>query len=223
MPPIKAVLFDLDDTLNDRGLSWGAFVPRLRQQYAQQLAPCEDAHIKRAFLAADWNGYRNKEELFTELRDSLPWRSAPPAHELEAFWRSCFADCMVEREGAIELIKDLRAHVISTGIITNGRADMQSAKIANLGLTRLVDAIVISEPLGIKKPDARIFQTALAKLDCHADSALFVGDHAILDIGGAKAVGMRTAWITLSRKWEQGDPPNFRICHLHQLRKIVKI
>lgn len=54
-----------------------------------------------------------------------------------------------------------------------------------------MDTIAISEELGISKPDPTIFQHALAKLDCQASSAIFVGDSEEADIRGAKIAGMR--------------------------------
>src|ERR1700761_6709374 len=119
-PSISAVLFDLDDTLNDRQLSWNSFVPRFQKEYGDRLHVCDSVQINRAIAAADRGGYRDKGGLFGELGQALPWMERPNAEELEKFWRNCFADCMVERAGARALLMDLNENGISVGIVSNG-------------------------------------------------------------------------------------------------------
>jgi putative hydrolase of the HAD superfamily len=55
---------------------------------------------------------------------------------------------------------------------------------------------MISEAVGVKKPDARIFAQALAAVGCRASQAWFVGDHPVNDVLGAAAVGLRPIWLT---------------------------
>ena len=52
----------------------------------------------------------------------------------------------------------------------------------------------LSEAEQLKKPDARLFQRALDRLEVSADEAVFVGDHPLVDIGGAIAAGLRAIW-----------------------------
>jgi phosphoglycolate phosphatase-like HAD superfamily hydrolase len=56
--PIRGVLFDLDDTLNDRKRSWMAFVRLLIDR--NSLAACEAESAQAAIVAADRGGYRTK-------------------------------------------------------------------------------------------------------------------------------------------------------------------
>jgi putative hydrolase of the HAD superfamily len=219
---ISAVLFDLDDTLNDRQLSWNAFVPRFQQEYADRLGSYDDTQISRAIAKADSGGYRDKKEFFSEIGQTLPWIDPPTAEDLENFWRSCFAACIVERAGARALLTDLRNRGLRIGIVTNGRTDMQTAKIAHLGFDSLADVVLISETVGIKKPDPKIFQMALEMLQRDAASTLFVGDHPVLDIAGGHAAGMDTAWLSLGRKWTEGAvSPTHIISTLPELRPII--
>lgn len=70
-----------------------------------------------------------------------------------------------------ELLARLRDAGLQTAIVSNGRDAFQRAKIAALGATRLVDAIVTSGAFGLKKPDPAIFGEALPQLDPAADFA----------------------------------------------------
>lgn len=70
--------------------------------------------------------------------------------------------------------------------------------LAILGAARLsdhFDALAVSETVGIRKPRPEIFEHALEKLGTTAAETVHVGDNLQADVGGASAVGMRTVWI----------------------------
>ena len=54
---------------------------------------------------------------------------------------------------------------------------------------------VVSDDIGIWKPDARIFEYAMKKLGVTAQESLFVGDHPVNDIQGALGAGMSAVWV----------------------------
>jgi putative hydrolase of the HAD superfamily len=58
------------------------------------------------------------------------------------------------------------------------------------------DTIVFSYQLGVRKPDARIYQRALDTIGAHSAEAIFVGDGGSDEHRGARAVGMRTVLVT---------------------------
>ena len=69
-------------------------------------------------------------------------------------------------------------------------------------LSPLLEVIVDSTIIGIKKPDSGIFRAALSQLDISANEAIYVGDTYLDDMVGAKSVGMWTAWLV-------GDQPRW--------------
>ena len=90
------------------------------------------------------------------------------------------------------------------------------------GLEGLVNAVIVSGDLGIHKPDRRIFEWALTKIEGRAESTLFVGDNPTADILGASGVGMATAWIRLGREWPFDDRrPDYVLDHVSEAREIV--
>jgi putative hydrolase of the HAD superfamily len=222
--PFTGVIFDLDDTLNDRSASWNVFVHRLFSAYAGRIRTGDAGAVHQTILKSDRDGYRPKDELFGELRERLPWIDPPSAKELEAFWREHFAACMVERDGARLLLREMRSAGLRLGIVTNGHTRMQSAKVESLGLAPLVDAVVISETFGVKKPDPRIYEEALRRLSCRSDAVLFVGDNPLLDVVGPANLGMRTAWLKLDRDWPENlTAPNHTIASLSELRPVLRL
>jgi FMN phosphatase YigB (HAD superfamily) len=62
-----------------------------------------------------------------------------------------------------------------------------------------LESIFVSGEIGAEKPMPRIFEAVLEATGAKAESALFVGDHAINDIHGAAAAGMMTCWVSLGR------------------------
>jgi putative hydrolase of the HAD superfamily len=87
---------------------------------------------------------------------------------------------------------------LKTGIVTNGRDAFQRSKIKGLGLDSLVDCIVTSGGLGIKKPDPAIFLHCLHTLGVGADKTAFVGDDFDADIQPAYKLEMLPIWKSTS-------------------------
>lgn len=92
--------------------------------------------------------------------------------------------------GAVETLQTLREQGFTTGIITNGIEQLQMAKIQALGLQSKVDSVVVSAQARAHKPNARVFELALAKTDVAATQAWHIGDHAINDVAGGIRAGL---------------------------------
>ena len=219
---INGVLFDLDDTLNDRPMSWVNFAELLTRPPHDCLRPCDAPGVHAAILAADCGGRRPKRQLFEDLRDRLPWRSSPTAEEIEGIWREHFPRCTVLRHGAAEALAVLRRRGIRTAVVTNGRSDAQLAKVDQMGIRTLLDAVITSEAVGASKPDARIFEVALNALDLNAARSVFVGDHPESDVVGPARVGLRTVWLDHGREWPiDFGLPDRRIGTLADLEAVL--
>jgi putative hydrolase of the HAD superfamily len=89
-----------------------------------------------------------------------------------------------------------------TGIVTNGDDSLQRRKAATLGLSECVDTVVVSGGVGVRKPDAAIFEVAGDRLG--ADRYLHVGDDRAEDVGGALAAGWEA--VHLERGADPDDP-----------------
>ena len=97
------------------------------------------------------------------------------------------------------------------------------------GLERHLDAIVISEEVGIRKPRKEIFVAALERLNVMANEAVHVGDNLDADIRGAAALGLRTVWITRRVSDPEavlaahdGPPPSHTISDLAELPTLIR-
>lgn len=192
MGRIKAVLFDLDQTLLDRNASIGRFldVQWLNHKALQTVALGD---FKRRFFELDANGRVWKDFVYSALVREFDIPSLKP-RDLEADYVSGLCDHASLFPDVLVMLTALRLGGMKLGIITNGRVDMQTSMIEASGLGSLMDVVLISEAERIKKPDPRLFNRALERLGISASETVFVGDNPVADIAGAYAVGMRTVW-----------------------------
>jgi putative hydrolase of the HAD superfamily len=93
------------------------------------------------------------------------------------------------------LLEALRSRGIKTGVVLNSWPDpgrVLRRDIERAGLTELLDTIVISSEVGMRKPEAGIFRLALEQLGVEPHAAMFVGDRLETDVQGAANLGMTT-------------------------------
>lgn len=64
-----------------------------------------------------------------------------------------------------------------------------------LGLQEYFSTIVISEAVGLRKPDPAIFDLACKQLDVFTEQSVFIGDNESVDILGAQSFGMKTVFF----------------------------
>lgn len=102
-------------------------------------------------------------------------------------------------EGALAVLAALKPRV-RIGIVSNNLLEEQQGKLRLCGFDPYVDALVVSEAVGIAKPDPAIFAHALEALGCRAAEAVMVGDSWPADIVGARAAGIRAIWFNRSRR-----------------------
>ena len=91
--------------------------------------------------------------------------------------------------GADEVVRALAKRYPLT-IISNGFKEVQYYKFAHSGLAACFTHTLISEEVGINKPQPEIFRIALERNGVTADEAIMIGDSYSSDIAGAKAAGM---------------------------------
>jgi putative hydrolase of the HAD superfamily len=86
---------------------------------------------------------------------------------------------------------ELRRMGLSLNIISNGRAVKQWDKILRLGLEAFFDNVIISEEVGSRKPERKIYLLAMEKAKCTPQESVFI-DNDEECILGASSVGMKT-------------------------------
>jgi putative hydrolase of the HAD superfamily len=86
-------------------------------------------------------------------------------------------------------------------VVTNGTVAQQERKLRHTGLDREVAGWVISEGVGLRKPDPAIFRLTVEQAGQSLDGAWMIGDSAQADIEGARGVGLPGVWLHRGRPW----------------------
>jgi putative hydrolase of the HAD superfamily len=220
MDHIKAIIFDLDNTILDRTSTFRSFTNTLLNHYFGHLDATQNLFDR--IIQLDQDGYKDKQELFLELLEELPWAEKPELAELLTFYSTEYVKNAVLMEHAREVIRHAKRKY-KVGLITNGRSFIQFGKIDQLGIRNEFDLIIVSEEAGVKKPDPAIFELAIQQLNLRPDQCIFIGDHPEKDIEGAAKVGMNTIWIEVNQSWREGlnAKPLHQIVKLEELLELI--
>lgn len=199
------MLFDMDDTIFDHALTSRAALARLQRsegalrsrslsdlwhEYSRLL---EEAHP--AVVAGRITVAESRVQRFSTL---LEFCGSRPIREegarLSSLYRSFYRELRRPVPGVRGLLERVhrRARV---GVVSNNQAAEQDEKLAFLRLTALVDFMIISEAVGVSKPDPRIFGLALERGGTGPENAVMIGDSWENDVLGARAAGIRAVWF----------------------------
>lgn len=202
---MRAFLFDLDDTLFDHRHSTRAALaaiqhrlPGLSELALDALDERHAAILEQLHLRVLRGAVTVDEARVERLRRLVESQRAPAgAAALEAAARTYRAAYLAARRpvaGAVALLRALGQHG-AIGVISNNVTAEQTGKIDACGLRDHIDALVISEDVGIAKPDPAIFHHALGRVGARAEDAVMIGDSWSADILGARAAGIRALWF----------------------------
>ncbi|MBD7969292.1 HAD family hydrolase [Paenibacillus gallinarum] len=188
---IKGILFDLDGTLLDRATSLVSF---LENQYDRIHAfhKVEKHVFIDRFVQLDQKGYVWKDKVYQQLIEEigidLSWQ------ELLEDYVESFQDHCIGFSGLFEMLDHLKEKNLKLGIISNGFGRFQMNNITGLKIDHYFDEILISETEGLRKPDIKIFKTALDRLGLEPKDSIFLGDHPINDVEASINAGMLGIW-----------------------------
>jgi putative hydrolase of the HAD superfamily len=174
----------------------------------------EKDNILSMLKEMDKNGYENRSVFYNKIIDT--WNLEYTAEELEKDWFEQFDKYSVPAFELIETLEYLYKKY-KLAVITNGSTYMQNKKIDKLGIRKYFDEIIISNDIGIKKPEKAIFILCCRRLNIEPPEAVYIGDNYEIDIMGATGAGLNAIWINkfgLDKNYEQS---------INKLESIVKI
>ncbi len=189
------ISFDLDDTLIDTdGAAPGRIEAAVRRA-VEVLGDVDEVRLEAArarALEADPVTVGRIVAFFDAL--DLPVDDPRAVAIREAYNGALQPEAVAWVPGAREVLLRLRDR-FTLAIVTNGPTEMQRPKVAAFGLESLVDHIVISGEVGIRKPEPGIFRHLLGLAGLEPAEAVHVGDSLQTDVGGAHAAGMAAIWF----------------------------
>ena len=235
--PIKAVLFDMFDTLMLIEKNHAFYSPSLKRAHKflvnngvnVQFPAFRDAYIKaRDALYAEADPKLEEPHFncrITNALENLGYRNvenkvvAGTTNEFcEEFMKYVRID-----DNTKNTLEKLHARY-KLGIVSNfAIPECVDKLLEKHGIDKLFDAVVVSGAVNKRKPSPEIFQKALQKLGVSAKETVFVGDTVDADVMGAKAAGMKAIFIErrVQKEAEQACP-NMTIKSLNQLSEAIK-
>ncbi len=142
--------------------------------------------------------------------------------ELNSAFLQAMADTCSMIPGAKELLEALHGNV-KLGIITNGFTELQAVRLEKMGLSSHFDHVIISEQVGVAKPDLGIFSHAHDTIGRPCKSkVLMVGDNLHSDILGGVNFGFDTCWFNASGSASHQEiKPSLTVESLNELKQVL--
>ncbi|WP_330332832.1 HAD family hydrolase [Streptomyces sp. NBC_00536] len=228
--PIRAVLWDIDDTLFDYT---GADTAGLARQLAEEGlegrygSPGEALALWREATERHWARFGAGEVTFQgqrwdRVRDFL---GAPGMSDADA--DSWFGRYVRHYKAAWALFPDVLSVLDALaddyrhGLLSNSSATAQEPKMRHLGLRDRFEVLVCAEELGVSKPEAAAFLAACDALGLAPEEVAYVGDQPEIDARGARDAGLTAVWLDRDGGRGQGPDGVHRITGLAQLPDVL--
>lgn len=228
--PIRAVLWDIDDTLFDytgadsAGLARHLADEGVGERYG---SPAEALALWRRLTELHWARFAAGEATFRgqrqdRVRDFLgsPHMGAEQAdawferyvEHYKAAW-VLFPDVVP----ALDALADGYRH----GVLSNSSTVNQDPKLRHLGLRDRFEVLVCAAELGVSKPDAAAFLAACEALGLPPGEVAYVGDQPEIDARGARDAGLEAVWLDRDGGRGPGPAGVHRIAGLDRLPELL--
>ena len=121
--------------------------------------------------------------------------------------------------GATALLEALHGRM-KIALVSNGVSAIQRGRLSRSPILPLLDAVIISEEIGVSKPDPRMIDIALEALGCADKSqAVLLGDSLTADIPAAAAAGIESVY--LDHRGRGSDLPTYTVASLAEARALL--
>lgn len=219
-PSIKAVIFDIDNTLYsyDKNHIYGMkaltdYCESAFGKSAEETLACykKAGQIMIDRIGGDVAAIHNRLLRTQGMLELWEKPVFPHARNMyHAYW-----DTLIRQSqpvpGVIDFLKELKKRGVRTGTGTDMTAYIQYKKLESLGATPYIDFMVSSEEAGVEKPHPHLFEICVEKAGVQAVECAFIGDNYKKDVEGACNSGLRGIWYTQEQEPEhETDYPIIR-------------
>lgn len=237
VPRVKAVIFDFIGTLiNVKGYDLEDSKRKLHASLAKAgfnitlknfLDAYTQAHEKYRIVRYEQLVEVTNAIWISEALNTLGFQTTPDDPRIKKGVNIFFGDYLKSfalRPCVEKMLRDVsRDHKL--GLVSNFTyAPVIYAGLRRLGINKFFNAVSVSEDMGWRKPHTEIFKETLRRLTVTAMEAVYVGDSPNEDIGGAKAVGIRTVYVpsqfySLENLYESQQKPDLIVRDTCELAK----
>lgn len=221
---IKAVLFDLDNTLIDFLTFKKETAKAAAAAMVRQGLPVDEIRAYGLIFGVyDEKGIEHQKTFYEVIKPfNLPLDDAERIQQaaIIAYLQLKFEVLRAYPDVKLTLRK-LRAKGLRLGVVTDAPRNKAWQRLVLTGLEREFELVVAHDDTIEMKPHPSPFSLALKRLGVLAGGCLFVGDNPERDIKGAKAVGMRTCWARYGSMLKEGGA-DYEIRKFGEILKVVE-
>lgn len=218
------VLFDADETL----FSFNSYLglTAMLKRYGIDFSR-EDYDAFQAVNKLLWVAYQNNEITAQDIQmrrfAKLAEQTGVDQIKLNQELMAEMAKVSKPLDGVMEMLEALHPKV-KMGIITNGFTELQQQRLQNTQTEKFFDIVVVSEQIGVAKPDRKVFDYAFSQMDdLDKTKILMVGDTLASDILGGYNSGIDTCWFNHANLPNDTKiQPTYEIKDMRELVKIVE-
>ncbi|NGP89993.1 HAD family hydrolase [Fodinibius halophilus] len=225
------IYFDLDDTLLNHKAAEQAGLQDVHSNFAlfEEVTPSELIDEYHEVNSEQWGLYSRGEVNRSELQRNRFEKTLQNLQldvaryeEVGNYYMQCYRNHWQWVDGAKEVYLKIAEHY-PVGILTNGFAETQRLKFEEFGLYESANHTVISEDVGVLKPDPKVFDHATQEAGVAKDDILYVGDSFSSDIEGGSQYGWNTAWFTTNGEPEKHAKADFAFKEFEQLEQLLEL
>lgn len=232
---VKVVCLDLDDTLVDARGSWHAGFADVTShllerspQFSALGSPGEiyERHLRPRIIAAQRKAGSNEwsndfaREGFRDLLGKNANLGPKESDVIFTAYLEAWPRHLRLFDDVLQALETLKTK-FRLALISNGIGHEQRLKLDRFSLNKYFEVCIISEEIGITKPDPRIFKYALQALGTEAASALHAGDNPHHDVAGARDYGMYGVWV--NRRGGRFEGPGDADAEVTDLDGLVRL
>ena len=224
MTPLKAVIFDLDNTLLDFMRMKKVAV---RAGVEAMLEAGLEVDLQQAFQAVlaiyDRKGYEYQEVFDDYLKEQTGLVNYKYLASAIVAYRRAKEASLVLYPRVNATLMELAKRGLKLGVVSDAPSREAWMRLCYLNLHHMFDGVVTFDDTGVHKPRPEPFEAVCRLLDIEPEEAIMVGDWPERDLVGAAQLGMKTAFArygnTHGVKTSNAD---FELDDIHQLLDIVK-
>ena len=221
---IKAIIFDFDHTLYDRNKTYDKmFLPLIDElaEYIDDTVPKEE--LLRRLKQADKDGHLGAwPTVYEKNVESGVFRVEPTFEVFLKAIRNHHPCAITLWDDTLSTLEALQEEGYKLGILTNGGIKAQQDKLSHTPIVPYFDAVIIAEMLPQGKPHVTAFHAICEELGVLPSEAVYVGDHPLNDIDGAKKAGLTAIWIPYAPYPDGYLKPDYTIKKLGELPELIK-
>ncbi|MDR0988777.1 MAG: YjjG family noncanonical pyrimidine nucleotidase [Prevotellaceae bacterium] len=227
----KNLFFDLDDTLWAFSQNAHDTFVEMYNYYGYDRFFESFDHFYELYEARNgalWNAYGNaqitKEELNRE-RFRYPLQTVGiHDDELANAFAADFFNVVTTKTGLMPHAQEVLEYLsprYNLYILSNGFRELQGLKMQAAGIDHYFKQVILSEDIGVLKPNSEIFYYALSSTQSELSTSLMIGDNWVNDMVGAKEIGLKQAYYNVNGRMEFPFKPTHLIDDLIELCEFL--